>query len=145
MKAMDELSQGLIEWVVSNGQCNDFHDSLCLSGYSKLKRIVIGDDCFGKVRLFELNGLNELESIVIGQRSLTYAKMNEDIENSERKDGTCRIVNCPKLKSIQIDSYSFGDYHSFELSNLPSLQSVDISGEWCFYWTSFFSLSGLVN
>ena len=34
-----------------------------------LKRIVIGDDCFGKVRVFELDGLDELESVEIGQRS----------------------------------------------------------------------------
>ena len=102
-----------------------------------LKRIVIGDNCFGKVRVFELDGLSELESVVIGQRSFR-------ISDDERNDGSCRIVNCPKLKSIQIGYESFSDYHSFELNNLPSLQSIDIGGG-CFNRAPSFSLTGLID
>ena len=102
-----------------------------------LKRIVIGDECFGSVRVFELNGLSELEIVVIGQRSFR-------ISYKERTDDSCRIVNCPKLKSIQIDDLSFGDYHSFELSNLPSLQSIAI-GDYCFRHAPSFSLIGLID
>ena len=102
-----------------------------------LKRIVIGNECFGKVRVFELNGLDELESVEIGEKSFR-------IDYKERNDVSCRIVNCPKLKSIQIGDESCEDYHSFELNNLPSLQSIDI-GEWCFYWAPSFSLTGLID
>ena len=101
------------------------------------KRIVIGDYCFGKVRVFELNGLGELESVVIGRDSFR-------IDFWERNDGSYRIVNCPKLKSIQIGRESFRDYHSFELNNLPSLQSIDIS-TWCFFNALTFSLTGLID
>ena len=101
-----------------------------------LKRIVIGDDCFGKVRVFELDGLGELESVEIGQDSFM-------IDYKERSDGSYRIVNCPKLKSIQIGGYSFSDYHSFELNNLP-LQSIDI-GSNCFFSAPSFSLTGLID
>ena len=101
-----------------------------------LKRIVIGNKCFGKVRVFELDGLDELESVEIGQDTFR-------ISDKERNDGSYRIVNCPKLKSIQIDE-SFRDYHSFELSNLPSLQSIDI--DWyCFHYAPSFSLTGLID
>ena len=100
-----------------------------------LKRIVIGDDCFGKVRVFELDGLSELESVVVGKKSFRFGY-------DERNDGSYRIVNCPKLKSIQIDE-SFCDYHSFELNNLPSLQSIDIGG-WCFSYAPSLSLTGLI-
>ena len=103
-----------------------------------LKRIVIGDDCFGKVRVFELNGLDELESVEIGEYSFSISRYDE------RTDGSYRIVNCPKLKSIQIGDWSFYDYHSFELSNLPSLQSIDI-GRYCFYYAPSFSLTGLID
>ena len=102
-----------------------------------LKRIVIGDWCFRSVRVFELDGLGELESVVIGKESF---KMSDD----ERTDGSGRIVNCPKLKSIQIDGVSFSDYHSFELNNLPSLRSIEV-GEKCFHWTPLFSLTGLID
>ena len=87
--------------------------------------------------MFDLNGLSELESVVIGQKSFR-------IDTKERSDGSYRIVNCPKLKSIQIGDWSFEDYHSFELNNLPSLQSIDI-GSSCFEYAPSFSLTGLID
>ena len=108
-----------------------------ITNNGKLKRIQIGNDCFGKVRVFELDGLSELESVVIGKNSFR-------ISDAERNDGDYRIVNCPKLKSIQIGYESFRDYHSFELINLHSLQSIDI-GMWCFFYAPSFSLTGLID
>ncbi|KAK8817791.1 hypothetical protein WA538_004505 [Blastocystis sp. DL] len=128
--------------TISNGVFNNREPFIPSFYMHSLKRIVIGDECFGKVRVFELNGLDELESVVIGKESFTYAKTDEEIWNSERSDGSYRIVNCPKLKSIQIGYETFEDYHSFELSNLPSLQSIDIGG-WCFRWAPSFSLTDL--
>ena len=87
--------------------------------------------------MFELDGLDELESVVIRKDSFM-------ISICERSDGSCRIVNCPKLKSIQIGYHSFEDYHSFELNNLPSLQSIDIDMR-CFYWAPSFSLIGIIE
>jgi len=87
--------------------------------------------------VFELDGLSELESVVIGERSFR-------ISDKERSDGSYRIVNCPKLKSIQIGDFSFSDYHSFELNNLPSLQSIDM-GNSCFWFAPSFSLTGLID
>ena len=121
----------------------DYH-SIELNNLPSLQSIMIGDRCFGKVRVFELDGLSELESVVIGKECFTYAKTYDDIWNSKRSDGSCRIVNCPKLKSIQIGYHSFSDCHSFELSNLPSLQSIYIGME-CFYWATSFSLTGLID
>ena len=89
------------------------------------------------VRVFDLDRLDELESVVIGQDSFR-------ISNKERNDGDYRIVNSPKLKSIQIGVSSFYDYHSFELNNLPSLQSIFIS-ERCFEYAPSFSLTGLID
>ena len=96
---------------------------------------MIGDDCFNTVRLFELNELSELESVVIGQKSFRKGAVEQD-------DGSCRIVNCPKLKSIQIGNYTLSDYQSFELNNLPSLQSIDF-GQACFGYAPSFSLTGM--
>ena len=111
--------------------------SFNITNNSNLKRIVIGDSCFGKVRVFELDGLSELESVVIGGSSFR-------ISSSGRSDGSFRIVNCPKLKSIQIGDESFYDYQSFELSNLPSLQSIDM-GEYCFVYAPSLSLTSLIG
>ena len=115
--------------------CNGYEGTeFILRGLPALKSIEIGDSCFKSVRVFELDGLSELESVVIGEISFM-------ISYSERSDGSYRIVNCPKLKSIQIGGSSFWDYHSFELNNLPSLQSIKI-GEESFYWAPSLSLTG---
>ena len=102
-----------------------------------LKHIVIGNYCFEGVRVFELDGLSELNSVVIGKKSFR-------ISGSERSDGSCRIVNCPKLKSIKIGDWSFEDYHSFELNNLPSLQTIKICIG-CFFFAPLFSLTGITE
>ena len=44
----------------------------------RLKRVVIGDDCFGSARVFELDGLHALESVTIGTWSFTYARTDDD-------------------------------------------------------------------
>ena len=124
--------------IVPNGYFND--DSITsfnITNNRSLKRIEIGENCYGKVRVFDLNGLSELERVLIGGNSFR-------ISSSERTDGSYRIVNCPKLKSIQIGYESFRDYHSFELSNLNSLQSIDM-GEDSFFWTPTFSLTSVID
>ena len=124
---------------------NELESFVLPSFIHSLKRIVIGDYCFRSVHLFELDGLSELESIEIRTQSITYCKKDDwNSSDDERTDSVCRIVNCSQLKSIQIDDYSFKYYHSFELDNLPSLQSIDI-GRDCFFYSSSFSLIGLTD
>ena len=134
---MSKLADSTNTLIIPNGYFNgDDITTFNISNNGVLKRIVIGNGCFGKVRVFELDGLSELESVEIGQDSFM-------IDYKERSDGSYRIVNCPKLKSIQIGGYSFSDYHSFELNNLP-LQSIDI-GSNCFFSAPSFSLTGLID
>ena len=115
-----KLTDHSAELTIPDGYFNDMSIiTFNISSNGDLKRIEIGNNCFGKVRVLELDGLSELESVVIGQQSFRFGY-------DERNDYSYRIVNCPKLKSIQIGQYSFKDYHSFELNNLPSLQSIDM-------------------
>ena len=122
---------------INDGSFNEVKSFILPSFIHSLKRIAIGNKCFGKVRVVELDGLDELESVVIGNDSFS-------ISDKERPYASYRIVNCPKLKSIQIGYDSFYDYHSFELNNLPSLQSIDLGG-WCFRYAPSFSLTGLID
>ena len=123
--------------TISDGLFNNREPFIPSFYMQSLKRIGIGNECFGKVRVFELDGLDELESVEIGQDSFM-------IDYKERSDGSYRIVNCPKLKSIQIGSYSFYDYHTFELNELSSLESI-VFGVWCFHMTPSLSLTGLID
>lgn len=117
---------------------------LVLSNGMRLKQIMIENDSLTGLRSIEMNGLSELESIQIGEYCFTRVSRWSNMEDIIPSDGSCRIVNCPKLKSIQISDASFRDYHSFEMNNLPSLQSIDIS-TWCFFNALTFSLTGLID
>ena len=128
--------QSLKTLVIGNGLFWSVN-ILELNNLTSLQILYIGNGCFGKVRVFELDGLSELESVVIGRDSFR-------IDFWERNDGSYRIVNCPKLKSIQIGRESFRDYNSFELNNLPSLRSIDMGSE-CFRYAPSFSLTGLID
>ena len=70
-----------------------------------LESIEIGNDCFGSVKTFQIDGLNRLKRVKIGNNSFTQNK-NDD-GNDESK--SFHILNCESLKSIQIGEYSFND------------------------------------
>ena len=214
---------------IPSGSFNKSKSFILHSFIHSLKRIVIGDNCFESACFFELDGLRELESVLIGQRSFyndsdyfsDYSDYDSDVDNSgddgmvsgddgmvngndgmvngddgmvngddgmvngddsnskyddsssryddsnsryddsnsrydtdsstrnntdpcEHNNLCFQAISCPKLKSIQIGRYSFSDYHSLELSNLPSLQIIDI-GESCFRSLPSFSLTGLIG
>jgi singapore isolate B (sub-type 7) whole genome shotgun sequence assembly, scaffold_4 len=132
------------EWTVESGKFNKEMDtSFTLSGTMHLKRIVIGNFCYGSVRSFGIDGLNELESIVIGEKSVAYVELSL-FTNTEQTGNSCRIVNCPKLVSIEIGEWSFSDYKSLEISHLPSLKSIEM-GCGCFHRGLSFSLIGLLD
>ena len=101
-----------------------------------LESIEIGDDCFGSVQTFIIDGLNRLKTIKIGNDSFTQKGRGNDSSKS------FHILNCESLESIQICEYSFSDYAGdFELENLPQLQSIQIGTIGCdssnFYYSSF--------
>ena len=103
-----------------------------------LESIEIGNDCFESVQTFQIDGLNRLKTIKIGNNSFTQRKNRDGDDESK----SFHILNCESLESIQIDHYSFSDFGGeFELKNLPQLQSIYISifgsDSYNFYWSSF--------
>ena len=89
-----------------------------------MESIEIGDDSFGSVSTFQIDGLNQLQTIKIGKNSFTQRK-NGGYGNDKSK--SFHILNCESLESIEIGEYSFSDYGGeFELKNLTQLQSIQI-------------------
>ena len=84
-----------------------------------LKQIEIGKGCFTEVDRFVIDGLNELESLIIEEGSFT-------LHDNTRKGSSCVIMNCDQLKQINIGCNSFYWYESFELKNLRSLISIQL-------------------
>ena len=98
-------------------------NSFTLFKLNTIESIEIGDECFMNVKLFKIDGLNELKSLKIGMNSFTKKKYSHG-NNPSR---SFSISNCIELESIEIGSFSFCDYAgSFELNNLPKLVTIKI-------------------
>ena len=126
--------------TIPSDSCND-NNSYTIFDFSRftlLESIEIGNDSFGSVSTFQIDGLNQLKTIKIGVNSFTQAK--NWYGNGASK--SFHILNCESLESIEIGEYSFSDFGGeFELKNLPQLQSIQIgiigSQSYNFYGCSF--------
>lgn len=93
----------------------------------RLKSIKMGSGCFGYVREFVLDGLENLESVDIGDDC--FVILNGSIDDID--DGICWITNCPNLRQFKTGYHSFRDYYQIELWNADSLQSLEFESR-CF-------------
>ena len=109
---------------ISNNSCNDKEYTIFnFSRFTLLEELIIGNDCFEYVNIFNIDGLNKLKSLKIGMNSFTKKK-NSWASDSSR---SFSILNCAKLESIEISRFSFSDYGGgFELRNLPKLSTIKI-------------------
>ena len=119
----NSLGSGITELTVPSTSLNDASLTvLDLTRFKRLKRIVIGDECFMYVEEVKLIGLSKLESVEIGKNSFTKYK-NGFGENPNRH---FYLKNCPKLKSLKMGCYSFSDYSVIEIENVDALESIEI-------------------
>ena len=124
------LHNHIEELIVKNNSCNGKEwKSLDLSLLSKLRKLRIGDECFDKVERVKLNGLSELESVVVGDNSFTaqgefapFTFITYDAKPFEMKD-------CEKLKELIIGEESFGFFNVFSLENTPSMERIIMKRE----------------
>ena len=109
---------------ISNNSCNDKEYTIFnFSRFTLVEELIIGNDCFEYVNIFNIDGLNKLKSLKIGMNSFTKKK-NSWASDSSR---SFSILNCAKLESIEISRFSFSDYGGgFELRNLPKLSTIKI-------------------
>ena len=114
--------------TVSSNRYNDittthlhFHPLL-----SRLQEIKIDQECFNYVHTFTVDGLESLKLIKIDNNCF---KKRYDRQTSV--GGYACIMNCPNLSQLTIHNKSFEYYKSLRLSNLNSLQSINL-GCWCF-------------
>lgn len=108
--------------------------SLNLSSCERLKRVDIGNRSLKYIREFVVDGLNQLESVRIGDWCLC-------ISGQERDDGIFKITNCPKLRELYIGDYSCIDYSQFIVSNVDSLQSIEFIRN-CFQFAEKCTIKG---
>ena len=87
--------------LIDNCELVDWDVSLLYN----LESIEIGNECFGSVRTFQIDGLNRLKTIKIESnienyqnRIKSFTQKKNDYENNWSK--SFHILNCESLKSI---------------------------------------------
>ena len=148
---LNELDSSLSNLNIPNWSFNNELNlnELNLNRFENLESIEIGNDCFGSIQTFKIEGLNRLQSLKIGDNSFTQVKLNDFVNDSDGSLSKCQnesksfhILNCESLKMIEIGQFSFADFGGeFELKNLDNLESIKI-GEigyisMNFFWSSF--------
>ena len=147
---IQSIDSSIISIIIPNWTCNDIDYTIFdFSRFTRVRSIEIGNDCFGSVKTYKIDGLNRLKTIKIGNNSFTQVKecnwlhdWDEAMNRANNQSKSFHILNCESLESIQIGEYSFCDFGGeFELKNLPHLQSIQIgtigSDSYNFYHSSF--------
>ena len=121
---IESIASSVTSLIIPDWSCNDLHHAIFdFSRFSVIESIEIGNDCFGLVQTFKIDGLNRLKTVKIGRNSFTQEKNWYGSDSSK----SFHILNCESLESIHIGEYSFSDFGGeFELKNLPQLQSIQI-------------------
>ena len=148
---LNELDSSIINLNIPSWSFNNELNmiELNLNRFVNLESIEIGNDCFGSVQTFRIEGLNRLKRLKIGHNSFTQVKLNDFENDGSDSISKCRnesksfhILNCESLKMIEIGRCSFADFGGeFELRNLDNLESIKIgeigNGSMSFIWSSF--------
>ena len=129
----DRMDRTLEVMSVSDNQYNGMEwTELDLSGFVKVRKIKVGNDCFKNVKKVNICGLSELESVCIGSKAFG--------RDDNSKGGSFCLKNCPKLKSLKMGRYSFSDYTVIEIENADALEEIEIGdlheGSYNFYSAS---------
>ena len=99
--------------IPSNSYNEDFVH-LNLVGFPVLKELDVGDHCFGSVEDLNMESMENIESIHIG-------------ESSFYNTSSVVIQNLPQLETIEIDEdglYCNGENATLVLQNLPVLTNI---------------------
>ena len=136
---IQSIDSSITSIIIPNWTCNDIDYTIFdFSRFIIVESIEIGNDCFGSVKTFQIDGLDRLKSIKIGKNSFTQNKNGWGNDSSK----SFHILNCESLKSIQIGDYSFCVFAGeFELKNLPQLQFIQIGS--CNFYSSSFVIRGI--
>ena len=151
---IQSIDSSISSIIIPNWTCNDIDYTIFdFSRFSIVESIEIGNDCFGSVKTFQIDGLNRLKTIKIGNNSFTQVKqaewiydLDETRNRANNQSKSFHILNCESLKSIQIGEYSFSDFAGeFELKNLPQLQSMLIGTVEGYYSYNFYNSSFVIR
>ena len=123
VRDLENVDVGVGVLVVASGCCNGSGlRELDFSRFRNLGEVRVGDECFEYVEEVKLIGLNQLERVVIGMNSFTKEK--NDWGNDPNRH--FYLKNCERLRELKMGRYSFSDYFTCEIENMPSLEVIEM-------------------
>ena len=123
VRDLENVDVGVGVLVVASGCCNGSGlRELDFSRFRNLREVRVGDECFEYVEEVKLIGLNQLERVVIGMNSFTKEK--NDWGNDPNRH--FYLKNCERLRELKMGRYSFSDYFTCEIENMPSLEVIEM-------------------
>lgn len=114
-----EITEDMTELIIPSDQCNTNVTVIDLGKFRRLKNLTIDDNAFGDVEEVKLEGLEDLERVIIGNNTF------------RGRNGTFVMRDCPSLRQLVIGDSSFTEYNEFSISETPSLEEITI-GDNCF-------------
>ena len=107
--------------VIIAANCCNVGDWLCLdmSEWVCLREFQVGNSSLQYVEEVKMIGLQNLESVVIGE----YCFHRDSSRNLNRH---FYLKDCERLRELKIGPYSFSDYSVCEIENVPSLEVIEM-------------------
>ena len=110
----DSMQRGIHTILTEANVCNNGSiNAWSFTSYPLLRELSVGPQSFRCVGSLRLDGMMQLESVVIGEGSFT---MCSAIPVTSTNNAFI-ITNCPKLKTIAIASNAFMDWGEFQLKS----------------------------
>ena len=138
IEEFNALNRTIETIVVASGSCSD--DSITelrMNPFTQLKVLDIGNECFARVKVFEMIGMHVLETVRIGTSCFLS------------NEGVFRLRDCQRVKELRIGRFSFSDYSRCEIESVPSLEVIEIGdlkeSSYNFFSASLELRSGLVE
>ena len=119
------ICSSVTQLSVGSDTCNDEGLTvLDMTSILSLKRLRVGDHSFAHVKEMKLIGLNELESVVIGENC--FMKCMCCWSSSVNPNRHFQLKNCERLRELKIGCGSFSGYSVCEIENVPSLEVIEM-------------------
>ena len=135
MAELNALDSSVETIIVDNNACsNQSFTVLNLTRFVNLKVFEVGDYSFAYVNELKLIRLLMLERVVTGKYSITGYKKND----CDNPDGSFYLRDCERLNELKMGRYSFSDFTVCEISNLASLEVIEmgelneVGGNFCY-------------
>ena len=107
------------EIIVPDYTCNGTDDRLDVQKYKKLRKLIVGDHSYVNLKVVNLTGMENLETVKIGKESfMLYDVLHDWLERA------FYLVDCPKVTELTIGELSLRDYSHFIIKNCSSLQTI---------------------